>query len=600
MPKPARRARPSRAVAAPPLEALPPAAWAAITVLAAVLALLFVTFPIYDTDLWQHLLVGKVIWTQHTIPNTQLWVWPIHGEPDVLQSWLFRAVLYPFWAVGGESGIFAWRWLTTLAAFGLLWKAARAAGARGPWVLVALLWCVMLYRYRSQARPETLVAVLVGSQLWLLEKRRTEGVQPGRWDPAWGVVPIAMLWANVHISYYIGLLLTGFHLVAALLPSQRARPPQAPTILLWALLASVAASLVNPFGWQALAEPFRYFFIWRHEPIYHVIGELRSVDWAVFAPVLLPVWLALLVLLAIWRWWRRGFDLVEFLVLVVFIPQALSTQRFLGYLAVLVAPFMARNLDEACSALRPRFLEAAWARAGAVAALLLALGLPALANPALRPGLGFVWNEFPIAACDWMAAHDVRGRGFNAFGYGGYMLWRFWPDKGRLPFMDAHAAGTRVDRDRAAYVTTHPKVWEQLDGARKFDYVLMPKRQFPGQFLLDHLDADSTHWALVFVDDAAVIYLRRDGAMADLAARESYRLLPGGDATFRRLGARLSADSVLRAQVRVELLRMTAASAWTSGAHDVLAQLAEDDGRMDEAARETRLAERAAVARPAK
>ncbi|MEO5618769.1 MAG: hypothetical protein ABIS67_13460, partial [Candidatus Eisenbacteria bacterium] len=547
---------------------------------------------------WQHLLVGKAIWAQRSIPHTQLWVWPIHGEPDVLQSWLFRAVLYPFWAVGGEMGIFVWRWLTTLVAFGLLWKATRAAGARGPWALVALLWCVMLYRYRSQARPETLVAVLVAAQLWLLEKRRTEGVQPGRWDPAWGVVPIALLWANVHISYYLGLLLTAFHLAAALFPSKRARPGQSPNTLFLALLASAAVSLVNPFGWKALAEPFRYFFVWRHEPIYHVIGELRPVDWSVFAPVMLPAWLGLLVILAIWRWWRRGFDLVELLVLAVFVPQALSTQRFLGYLAVLVAPFMARNLDEACSALRLPALAAPWARAGAVAGLLLALALPALRSPELRPGLGFVWNEFPVAACDWIEAHDVRGRGFNTFGFGGYMLWRFWPEAGRLPFMDAHAAGTRVDRDRAAYVTTHEKVWQQLDDARRFDYVLMPKRQFSGQHMLDFLDADSVTWAMVFVDDAAVLYLRRSGPLAALAARESYRLLPGGDAAFQRLGARLGADSLLRAEVRRELQRMTAASAWTSGAHDVLAELARADGRPDEAARETRLAEIAAVARP--
>jgi hypothetical protein len=150
-----------------------------------------------------------------------------------------------------------------------------------------------------------------------------------------------------------------------------------------------------------------------------------------------------------------------------------------------------------------------------------------------------------------------------------------------------------------AYVTTTESVWRQLDRERRFDYVLMPKRQFSGQRLLDFLDADSTTWALVFVDDAAALYLRRDGPLADLAAKEAYRLLPGGDEAFQRLGGRLGADSTLRSAVRVELERMIAASPWTSGAHDVLAQFARIDGRPDEVARETRLAEQAAVARPA-
>src|SRR5262249_29442133 len=114
---------------------LPRAAWVALATLAVRLALLLVTFPFHDKDLWQHLEVGRVIWAQHAIPRTHVWTWPTYGAPDVLPSWLFRALLYPFWAAGGEVGLYAWRWITLLAAFGPLFLAARAAGARGPWML---------------------------------------------------------------------------------------------------------------------------------------------------------------------------------------------------------------------------------------------------------------------------------------------------------------------------------------------------------------------------------------------------------------------------------------------------------------------------------
>ena len=33
------------------------------------------------------------------------------------------------------------------------------------------------------------------------------------------------------------------------------------------------------------------------------------------------------------------------------------------------------------------------------------------------------------AACDWIAAHGVRGRAFNQFFFGGYLLHRFWPER---------------------------------------------------------------------------------------------------------------------------------------------------------------------------
>ena len=569
----------------PPVPPLPRAAWVLLITLAAAALMALTCYPIYDTDLWQHLLVGKVMWTQHTIPHTQLWTWPTHGAPDVLPSWLFRAVLYPFWAAGGLAGITAWRWLTTLVAFGFLWAAARAGGARGPWALVALVWCALLYRYRSQARPETFVAVLVAAQLWLLEKRRAQGVTPGRIDPAWFVVPIALLWANAHISYYIGLFLTAAYWLAAIRPGRAVRPPQAPRILLLVGLASAAVSFVNPFGWQALWQPFEYFLVWRHEPIYQIIGELQPIDWSVYGREFLPFWFAALGGLAIGNALRRRSDPVQWLVLLVLVPQAIMTQRFLGYLAILVAPFFARDVDLCCGAIRGRLFDRPWWRTALAAVLLVAVPIPALLNPVLPPRIGFVWNEFPVRACDWMQAHNVRGRSFNSFGYGGYMLWRFYPDPSRLPFMDIHQAGTRSDRYRAAFALTDVQAWHELDQAHHFDYVLMNHTLYPGQHLLDYLDADST-WALVFVDDAAALYLRRTGPMAALAQRERYRVLPAGAEATGALGQRAEADTVLRRQLRLDLERAVASSPWNGDAHNVLANVEFTDARWDAARRE--------------
>jgi hypothetical protein len=56
----------------------------------------------------------------------------------------------------------------------------------------------------------------------------------------------------------------------------------------------------------------------------------------------------------------------------------------------------------------------------------------------------------PVAACDFMEKHGVRGRGFNDFFLGGYMLWRFWPDRGRLPWIDIHPED-RPALERLAY-----------------------------------------------------------------------------------------------------------------------------------------------------
>ncbi|MEO5617813.1 MAG: hypothetical protein ABIS67_08575, partial [Candidatus Eisenbacteria bacterium] len=124
--------RPAPGAAAPrklaPIALTHPAFLAAALVAAAAL-LISVSYRLFDFDLWEHLVVGKYLWTTGKIPTTQLWTWPTWGEPALIPSWLFRALLYPFWQFGEVPGLFAWRWLTVLATFGLLFLAARRMGA---------------------------------------------------------------------------------------------------------------------------------------------------------------------------------------------------------------------------------------------------------------------------------------------------------------------------------------------------------------------------------------------------------------------------------------------------------------------------------------
>src|SRR5262245_14374918 len=119
---PARTLRTARTPAnpAPPLPLTHPAVLLAIAAAAAAIVL-SVSFRLADTDLWQLLVVGKATWSLHRIPTTDLWAWPHHGAPQVASSWLFRALLWPLWDLGGVAGLYAWRWASTLAAFALVW-----------------------------------------------------------------------------------------------------------------------------------------------------------------------------------------------------------------------------------------------------------------------------------------------------------------------------------------------------------------------------------------------------------------------------------------------------------------------------------------------
>jgi len=600
------RARPGRAGggrsasrrAAPAVEVLPAMTrgpYVLVLVVAALCLLAAVTYAIHDADIWQHLVVGKTIWKTHAIPSTQIWTWPTYGSPDVLPSWLFRALLWPFWEAGGTNGLFAWRWLTTLASFGLMWAAARRMGATGVAPLFMFVWCALFWRQRSQMRPETFAAILLAAQVLLLEIRRSRATAPrgepsadaargllARLDSAWGVVPIALLWANAHISYYLGFVISGAYLLDDLLHRRDGRRPGG---LALAMAAAGVASLVNPFGWRALVQPLEYFTVWRHEPVYQSIGELtptfQYLDMHV-RDLLIP-WLAVVVLAALVRWRARGFDAAQAVLLLVCLTQAVSTHRFLGYAALTLSPFAARDMADWLGRQHwPAALRAPRSRALLVAAASVMLVIPTLTQPLVGLSYGWVHTLYPERAADWIEEHDVRGRSFNAFGHGGYLLYRFHPDPGRLPFMDIHQAGTREIRYLYAWALQDRRAWGELDKRFRFDWVVLPRVLAGEPDLADFLDADST-WALVFADDAAALWLRRDGSAAAQARASAFTAMPAGTLALGPLGQHAERDSAFRRVAATEFERAIASSPWNARAHTLAGNLAMIEGHWAEA-----------------
>ncbi len=526
--------------------------WLAIAA-AAISMVISVSYVLFEKDMWQHIAVGRALWSLHAVPTTQIWIWPTYGLPDVTPSWLFRVLLWPVWDHGGVLGLFAWRWVTTLAAFGLAWATARRLGARGLTPLVVVAVCALTYRQRSQLRPETLVAVLLALQVWILETRR----QGGR-DLAWTLVPIAWAWANTHISYPLGFALTGIHLLEAL--RTRSESKGSARRLGLVLAGQIAISFLHPGGLPALAQPFVYLFAQRNEPIMRTIPELKPVSFRDNLTDLLPLVLLAWLLLFARRARRRELDRVELLTVGGALALALPSQRFLGFAMVMLAPYLARDLDAwVLQRPWPSWTRPPWARAGLVTLACAATGAAEWARPDLELGLAIRMREVPVHALDWIEAHGVRGRSYNPFYFGGYFLYRFWPDRERLPFMDIHQSGTTIDRYEYVFAAWDKRAFHDLDHRNRFEWIVWRRVNYGSERTLDLFDAD-TSLALVFVDDAAAIYLPRRGRYAALVDSFGYRAIPAGPSRWRTLGPQATRDSSLRARIVAELEREVAES----------------------------------------
>jgi hypothetical protein len=523
--------------------------------IAAACVLVSASFRIYEYDFWQHLVFGKAIWQLHQVPHTQLWKWPDHGTEVVNPSWGFSAVLWPVWAAWGEWGLALWRWSTTLVVFALLWHTGRALGAKGLPALFVFVLCALVYRQRSQVRPETLASVLLALELWLLRTRR---------GPAWArealLVTVLWAWVNVHISWALGLALLLVDAGRDLVRRRTPRDPSAPRFERVALVA-VPLLFVNPFGWRAVWRPFEYAFLWRGDPFLSQISELQAIDWTKNVANGLPLLMLGWPLLIVWRWRRGRRDGVEIAHAVGATAMALSGGRFVATYALLAAPWCARDLEElfaqwGARARRPH----PWRTALITSAACVLACLYEWTHFENPPGIRVDDRRVPVRACDFMAREGIGGRGFNDFYLGGYLLFRFWPDRERLPFADIHPEDmTRADRVAYHEALATRAGWQALDGRYRFDYVLLSRSHVAQLGMLDLLD-ESPGWSLVFVDDAAALYVRRDGAAAPVASRAGFALLPGGRARLERLALACLTDSVVASRTRSELVRQAGVS----------------------------------------
>ena len=588
------------------------------------------SYRIFDPDLWQHLAVGRAIWQTHALPRTQVWTWPSYGAPAVLWSWGFRVLLWPFWSVGGVTGLFVWRWLTTLAAFGLVWIAARRMGALSLAGLVVFVLCGLVYRQRSMPRPETLAAVLFALEFLILETRRHGGRDSSPW-----LVGVLWLWVQVHVSFVWGFAVLGVYLVDELLPPsgpERPRgraartskhkskgPDPAPVAgprpkarLAWVLGLSLVAAAINPYDVRLLLQPVDFFLHQRHEPLFQSIEELKPIQWPLNTrnglPLLLVGWPAL----ALWHPGRRSLDRVELALAALFTTLVVSAQRFIGVYALVAAPFLARDLaawmdGRAARAARrgeasrggedPGLAENSWRSAVLVAVACVAISLPEWLRSEPPLGIDLDLRNLPVAACDFMATHGVRGRSFNYFHHGGYMLWRFWPDRTRLPFIDIHQTGTPELREDYMRALSSRDGFEAADARYHFDYLLLRREELSEDTILDGIEADSL-WAPVFIDDATALYVRRGGPLAAVADSFQYRFARAGAVALRRLGVACATDSALRERVRSELGRELRESPRNALAHSLLANLALVEGRWDDAAGELEAARAVAPSTP--
>jgi len=463
-----------------------------------------------DGDLGRHITLGNHIITSRSIPTRDVFSHTKLGDPLTPHEWLADVIFALAHRAAGLDGIV---WITALiigAAFWLVYKQSLDLSSMSLLALAGTILAAAAASLHWLSRPH--IFTILFTVIWIteLEKLRI-GIRKN-----WLIFPVIMLiWVNTHGAFIAGILIWACY-IAGLIIDQKFSWPEIKTYL-WIGLSSLLVSLINPDGFGIWKTGFGFLgnrYLVSHTAEYLPPDFHQISTWPFLLLIVLSIGL-----LAISK---RRMNASHALLLSGWTAMALYSARNIPLYAVIVAPILvtvgadylqankSKGATDKFIDLQSRFMDiekslksGLWSGIVVVAAgLLLMRGFTLDFQ---NKGNQFMDNVFPVQAVDWIEENQLQGEGFNYFPWGGYLLYRTWPEM--LVFIDGQTDfyGEELTRKYEKVITLSPG-WEDVLQKYQVSWVLMPTQSE----LIQHLQ-EIGDWNAVYQDQISTIMVLGSG-----------------------------------------------------------------------------------------
>jgi hypothetical protein len=318
-----------------------------------------------------------------------------------------------------------------------------------------------------------------------------------------------VLWVNLHAGYLLGLAIMGIYLIGGLTEilvaefqkkEKIGRIPTLRSILIQCcfLGACILAALANPNGIKILIYPFQTLI---SPSMQQLIQEWFSPDfhqmmWQPFA------WL-ILVLIGIGMISKRSISPTNILVTLILGYAALRSMRNIPLFAIAVIPTLSEQIGSLVripSERRPPSRLFTIIVPFLILCLVFVISLR-FVQVAREQSEAEIEN-FPKAAVAWLLENKPQGNLFNSYGWGGYLIWKTYPE---FPVYIDGRADVYGDKFIFDYMTVYraEQGWEDKLNARAVHTVLIESNA-PLANMLSH----SPTWRVAFEDKTSTIFIR--------------------------------------------------------------------------------------------
>lgn len=463
-------------------------------------------------DLGRHLTNGEVVWQTKSVAQTNLYS---YTEPDfesVNHHWLSGVVFYLLFGIIGFSGLAIFKIILLLAAFSIV---LLISIRRGNFWIASLASIPALYilSERTDLRPE--IFSYFFTALFLLFLYDLEE-SPSRNRIFW-LIPLQLLWANLHIYFFIGLAMTaGFLLEKIIIHRKNLKNNLLIKKLSFLFLSLIAISLINPYGIKLLLYPLNIFKNYGYD-----IAENKSpffLQNLMHNPAIPAFKIAIAILLISFFFNFRQWPVFLFLAsLSTTIASFLMVRNF-PFFALIFLPAISINLKNAAERIKieVRIINEKISSALKVALPCILVGIIILFFSYCLNGAFFKNKETGVgltfqsnASAEFFLKENLHGPIFNNYDIGSYLIYHLYPQE--KVFVDNRPEAYSKDFFDYTYLPMQIKEekWQEIDKKYNFNVIYFTQQEgtWWGQSFLRQRLADDG-WALIYADSQAAILIK--------------------------------------------------------------------------------------------
>jgi len=441
-----------------------------------------------DGDLGRHLTVGQYILQNLRIPTHDIFSHTMFGLQFTPHEWIAEILFAASNMMLGLNGVVVLSALVIATTFMLVYRDT----LRRCSMLIVSMGLTFLAAITSNlhwlARPHLFTFLFIA--LWT---ERMERVSRGDHKLLWQFPLIMLLWVNIHGAFIAGFVIWGAYLVGWLW-DHRLKTSETNSIKWNLLLAgglSFLTTFLNPSGWRLWSTSLGYIqnrYLTSHTVEYQPPDFQQIGTW----PFLVLLALTIFILSRS----QRRLATQHTLLLSGWVVMSLYSARNIPLYAIVAAPILAEvisidlsnkywqrienNVREIDKMLRGHI----WLVATVILIpCILMSGIP-LDNQ--RRGNQFDPVVFPIQAVDWLESHPQEGNMFNYFIWGGYLLYREWPEM--HVFIDGQTDfyGEALTRQYKEVINLG-EGWENILNTYQVEWIIIPTKSALSKVLIKDL-----------------------------------------------------------------------------------------------------------------